>query len=76
MRKTMCRYWYTSEFPFIHLLIASSVPQSDAEGASDQVKSRKDSLPPLWVDKVEMVEADISKIQQKSNSINIYKVIF
>lgn len=29
----------------------------------------KDSLPPLWVEKIEQAEDDIAKIQSKSNII-------
>jgi len=37
-------------------------------GANDSTpyKSVKDSLPPVWVDKIEKTEDDISKIQSKS----------
>ena len=35
----------------------------------------KDSLPPLWVEKIEQAEEDISKIQNKSMSIYIIDIV-
>ena len=42
---------------------------------SSSWKSSKDTLPPLWVDNIEQAEADITKIQSKSESI-IVEVMF
>ena len=36
---------------------------------SNNWKGARDTLPPVWVDKIEQAEADIARIQSKSERI-------
>jgi len=40
-----------------------------ADDGANQFKSMKDSLPPLWIEKIEQAEEDITKIQSKMKDL-------
>ncbi|CAM9441060.1 unnamed protein product, partial [Ectocarpus fasciculatus] len=47
----------------------SIVPVQSGNSSDDSTaRPKADTLPPVWVDKIEMVEADIGKIQSRSTS--------